>query len=248
MTTIAEAYVHLRPYDLEGGKLDELGARAVLRAIEAFREAYKFDATLQVRLERGSAKVWVAVLTVSMPTLYNGIASWPDFKSGLHEAVQDARAFGDLFNPAFVEEANAEPQEVYHTERRTKTPGKLLRGAIGLENAKSDRARTEALNEIKDALRDVGANDAHQLRMLIEDVFPQAKSTENGTEGRLFSHDDAPNLLQVAEPFAQFSGEQWSSSFNVSLNTKDFSSEDFRRKVEAASAHNLLRLGQKKIN
>src|SRR5690606_31463946 len=131
---IGEAYVHLRPYDIDAIGIDDLGERAVQLAVSAFKETYDFEGVIEAYIERGSAKVWITLLsTISISSIYDNIAKYPDFKAGINEMVEDARNFGSLFNHAFVEVAGAKPQQVYRAERRTKTPGKLKRGLDKLE-------------------------------------------------------------------------------------------------------------------
>jgi hypothetical protein len=130
VTRIAEAYFHLKPFEVSDELLQSLGGD--LSAIAANAALGLFDATseIEIRLERGSLKGWASVignLAIAAGLAYHGVAEYRDFKEGAREIVADAQRYGGRVIEGMLGEKKVPPKSVYRTERRTKTPGKLLR-------------------------------------------------------------------------------------------------------------------------
>lgn len=173
LVRLAQSYIHLKPFTVSDGDIERLGERAVTVATEAAKATYDFDVQLEIDLEPGSLKAWVLVLSAGIGVAYNAIATWPDFKQGLTELVQDAREFGGGFNRMFADEAKAQSNQVYRTERRTMTPGKILRAASRIERAEAGAEARRAAHELYEALEEVPAGEAQQITDLIANNNPE---------------------------------------------------------------------------
>lgn len=217
MTTIGEAYVHLRPYDVDKLGITELGERAVLVAAAAFKETYSFDGTIEVHIERGSAKVWITLLGAFSWSLYDGVSKYPDFKAGVEQMVQDARDFGSLFNRAFITQAEAQPDQVHRTERRTKTPGKVKRGLDKLETASADDDVKAAMAILRSALADLNEKDEATLEEVLQTIYPEAAQALPPPE------KEVPILYMERLPPSGF------SSFSKVVHTSEYSTQSLPR-------------------
>jgi hypothetical protein len=126
VTDIAEAYVHLKRIEITRERMTELGDIASRLAAEAASGIFPDSSIIEVHLAEGSLKTWIKVGT-GLLGLYGLTADYSSFKQSVPEIVRDARTFGDLVINSFITMGHVEGAVVYRKERRTKTPGKILR-------------------------------------------------------------------------------------------------------------------------
>jgi hypothetical protein len=139
MTEIAQAYFHFQPLVVERADLARYGRVAEEIARIVGERRLPFHTELTVVLERGSLRGWItAAIFSGLFAAYHGIADYKGFKEGLGEMVSDAQSFSGAFNKKFISD-NVAFESVFRTERRTKTPGKILRALNVLEHINSNR-------------------------------------------------------------------------------------------------------------
>jgi hypothetical protein len=133
VTRIAEAYLHLKPFEVSHELLPSLGEEVSGIAAGAAWELFDPNSEIEIRLEIGSLKIWATVFDMLFGS-YHAVAEYPDFKHGAHEIAADAaemivhaKTYGDRVIQGFLKEKSVPPRNVYWTERRTMTPGKLYR-------------------------------------------------------------------------------------------------------------------------
>lgn len=180
MVDIAEAYFHLRPFRVTASDIERLGKQAALIAGEVAADIYSPETELIVRLSAGSLKGWTTVVAVSLSAAvagYDFIANYKGFKEGVAEIVSDGRRFSSKFNTTFLSQATKAEGAVFRKERRTKTPGKLLRAASRLDWLQEHQAQLSkkdiasekaAISRIlRDALDDLDEPDQLYVRKLL---------------------------------------------------------------------------------
>jgi hypothetical protein len=146
LATVAEAYFHLKPFAITEPSLEGLGLRASRTAASAALEIYRPETELIVKLSIGSLRGWATVVVGLQAMLagYNFVANYKGFKEGVSEIVTDGRQFSAYFNEHFLSETVKSPKAIYRTERRSKTPGKLLRAARRLDWIEQHRSQLPA--------------------------------------------------------------------------------------------------------
>jgi hypothetical protein len=131
MTIIAEAYIRLRPFYISAEKLEQLGKATDEFARTAALRIYDQPVEIQVGLIEGTLRGKITVTGVlTALTLYS---SYSGFLDSTERLCKQANLFGDYVCSAFVKESGATPQLVARVEKRTKTPGKLLRALRRIE-------------------------------------------------------------------------------------------------------------------
>lgn len=126
MTQLAQAYIHLKPYEASDERVRALGRYAKRVAVKAASEIYGGGVEVEVQLEEGSLRARITVGGFLLVT-YGVIADYNGFKESIVGLCSDAREFAvDVCDP-FVSKAGVPAEEVYRFERRLKTPGKLYR-------------------------------------------------------------------------------------------------------------------------
>lgn len=177
MAQLAEAYFHLKSFPASDDDLQRLGREVTSIAAEAASNLFRPDSEIEVRLESGSLKGWAKVLNRAL-VIYGIVAGYKGLKESTTELVQDARTFGGFVIETVLQENNVPPRDVISTERRTKTPGKLLRVLKAREWLESHRtqldpaaihretARIEGLTE--KVLEDLEPEEQRALRDLLE--------------------------------------------------------------------------------
>src|SRR3981189_1971371 len=90
MATLAEGYIHLKPYLASRGRLGDIGELGQRAAVEIAKRVYGGNGTLQVKIEEGSAKAWFTVAA----SLAAAIAAYPNLRPGTIALVMKARDFG----------------------------------------------------------------------------------------------------------------------------------------------------------
>jgi hypothetical protein len=185
MTELAQTYVHLRPYEIDAERINHLGIATQERAIAAARQFYRGNVTIDVRLEEGSARLWVTVAGVlsALNIGYGAVADYKGFKDSIVAICEDARKFGTFVSGAFSKDAAATLSQIYRIERRLKVPGKIKRIIVKLEtleNAKlSETELRVQLAEVQQELRQIEKElspqevaGLHQVLLHFENAFP----------------------------------------------------------------------------
>jgi hypothetical protein len=128
VTTLAQAYIHLKPYSASERKVYQLGRYAQRVAAKAAIDIYGGGVEIEVQIEEGSLVTRITVIgALVLSGVYSHIADYKGFKESIGEMCEDAREFAvDVCSP-FVQKAGVSKDEIYRFERRLKTPGKLLR-------------------------------------------------------------------------------------------------------------------------
>jgi hypothetical protein len=139
MATLAEGYIHLKPYLASRGRLVEIGELSQVAAEDIAQRVYGGNVTLHIRIEEGSAKAWFTVVA----GLATAIGTYPTLRAGVIALVNDAREFGGIINTTFIEKSRAKDEQVFRVERRTKTPGKIARVIKRLDELNETPAKPE---------------------------------------------------------------------------------------------------------
>lgn len=178
MAQLAEAYFHLKSFPVSEEDLQRLGREVTAIAAEAASGLFRSDFEIEVRLESGSLKGWAKVLN-GLLVVYGVAAGYKGLKESAVEMVHDAQTFGGVVIEKVLQQNDVPPRNVLRTERRTKTPGKLLRALKAREWLESHRtqldpaairretARIEALTER--VLQDLKPEERRVVRELLED-------------------------------------------------------------------------------
>ncbi len=116
MAQLAQAYVHLRPYEIDLETINRLGIASQERAIAAARAIYRGNVTVDVRLEEGSTRFWGTVLGTlgALNIGYGVIANYKGFKDSIIAMSEDAQKFGTVVNEAFTKDAGAQKSQIYY--------------------------------------------------------------------------------------------------------------------------------------
>jgi hypothetical protein len=133
MTALAQTYIHLNPFEIDEVKINRFMSELEGFGKQAALELYSRPIDLDIRIEEGSLKAWITVMG-SIGAIYHGIAVYPDFKAGMETLVEDARTYGTLLLDKFIPTSGAAPEQIYRTERRSMTPGKIHRVIVRLED------------------------------------------------------------------------------------------------------------------
>jgi hypothetical protein len=204
VTRIAEAYFHLKPFEVSDELLQSLGHDVSAIAANAAWGLFDPASEIEIRLESGSLRGWAMVIGAFLFGTYRAVAEYEDFKHGAQEMVTDAAAmvahaktYGDRVIESFLKEKEVPPRSVYRTERRTKTPGKLLR----VVERREWLANHKALLSPADIARESAAIEALTSQVLA-DLPPDQQSFVrdllNASDAS--SADDAARLSQQTPP------------------------------------------------
>lgn len=180
LAQVAEAYIHLKRIDIPRIQLQRLGDETSVLAAHAAAKLFPLDSIIDVRLEEGSVRSWVSVL--SALTIYSAIADYKGFKDSVAEMVRDAKQFGTVINEAIINNKAVSGSIVYRTERRTKTPGKIKRII----------QKREWLDEHKDQLSIADINQQnYEIERLLQSVLADVEPSERVRLRKLLG-EDAP--------------------------------------------------------
>jgi hypothetical protein len=166
MAPLAQAYLHLKPYSVTPEQLRALGRATEILATEAASDAYDVRVTVEVEITEGSV-VGRATIYGTIIGAYAVVADYKGFKESSHELVQDARYVSGLVIDGLKKIAQPTAKQVYHAERRTKTPGKVYRIAQRLEKLDSG---ADQLN--RKAIQQELADIADELDKVRRDLTP----------------------------------------------------------------------------
>lgn len=180
MAKVAEAYFHLKPFVIAESSLDGLGSSASRTAASAAIGIYPPETELIVKLSVGSLRGWATVIVSleAMLASYNFIANYKGFKEGVSEIIIDGRQFSAYFNEHFLSETVKSPKAIYRTERRSKTPGKLLRAARRLDWIEEhgsqlpakfiEQEKAHITKMLQEAMEDLNEDDQRLVRRYLK--------------------------------------------------------------------------------
>jgi hypothetical protein len=132
MAKLAQAYVHLRPFELTQAGLNEIGHATERIATEVAQRVYKVEITIDVDLEAGSFKGRVTAIGLLFG-VYGVVADYKGFKESIGEMCKDAREFAYDVCGEVLKLTGASEKQVVKVEKRTMTPGRLSRVIKRLE-------------------------------------------------------------------------------------------------------------------
>jgi hypothetical protein len=181
---LAEAYIHLSPFDTSEGAVQRLGRQIADLAANAASIFGRPDCIIEVDLESGSLKARARVIGTSLLLVYGAIANYKGFKEGVVEITHDAQTCGGLIIQSFLGANHVPPKSVYRAERRTKTPGRLLRIMNRREWLNTHRAQLSA-----EAVKKETAAIETLSERALEDLAPEERPVV-----RKFLNGSAPNL------------------------------------------------------
>lgn len=120
---IAETYIHIKdvPSNLSKRKAKNYLEENVKLWAE---QRFKKPVVIKIRVEEGSLKVWVLVGGIS---LFNLVAGYGSFRSGIDHLVKDSKAFSNYVIEQFVQDENVSNTAVLRAEKRLGVPGKIQR-------------------------------------------------------------------------------------------------------------------------
>ena len=216
MAQLAQAYVHLRRYDADPQRLWRLGESTKAAAIEAVREIYHGNVWVDIRIDEGSVFMRASVLGV---IAWLGLfGNYKGFKDSAVEAVRDAKMVSEWIANKFISDAKPKDSQIFRVERRTKTPGKILRLSRRLEELNellphlSKRVRGQQLEAIQRQFdqikKDLSEEEAKRLgkALRFENVPPldqQSPTDEIPDEPRVvIRHPSQVDLFETAEEAA----------------------------------------------
>jgi hypothetical protein len=187
MTQLAQAYIHLRPYEISRERLQRLGRSTDRIAYEAALRVYGRTVTVDVTLEEASLKGRVTVLGALLVG-YGVIADYKGFKESIGELCKDAREYAVDVCGEIVKEARATKNQVYRTERRLKTPGKLDRLIARLErlNSAGERLSRADYQKELDSIR-------HEWQLIERDL----SQNEVALVAKALAFENLPPLTQL---------------------------------------------------
>jgi hypothetical protein len=213
---IAEAYFHLKPFEVSGENLQRLGRQLSAIAAQAASGLFRPDSEIEVRLERGSLKGWAVVIGgfgAFLHVAYHDIADYKHFKEGIIEFVHDGQKYSKLVINNFLQTNQVPPRQVYRTERRTRTPGRLVRllerrewfeshrRQLGPEAIKRETDTIEA--QTKKVLEDLDPEEQRVVRKLLEGETIESETMDlsDQTPEPVPAHDEEP--VAIAEDYSQ---------------------------------------------
>jgi hypothetical protein len=186
---LAQAYVHLKPYEFDPERVRALGDRVLAHAVEAAAALYGGGVTVEVILAEGSGKFWATVngVLVGAHIGYGVIADWKAFKEQVQDICNAAQQYGTNVCGLTVKEAEVKPKQVYRTERRLKTPGKLNRVLDDLEKL-NDAAQTLPHSEV--------VKEISRIRHQLERVEADLSAEERELLSKALQFENLPPLRE----------------------------------------------------
>jgi hypothetical protein len=140
MTLLGEAYVHLRPFYANDRRVEAIAVGIEQQCPIAADVIYGSSVEIGIRLEEGSLKTWVVVAG----SLCAAIATYPEFKLGIKELYDDAKAFGNAILEIVEAETAVPKNRIYRVERRTKTVGRVHRLIRSIDKLKREAWKLDA--------------------------------------------------------------------------------------------------------
>jgi len=185
MAQLAQAYVHLRRYEADPQTLWRFGEGTKAAAIEAVREIYRGNVCVDIRIDEGSVFLRAGVLgTIAWLSFIGG---YKGFKDTAIEAVHDAKVFSEWISKTFIEEAKPRESQIFRVERRTKTPGKILRLS----------KRLEELNEVLPRLsKSVREQQLEVVQRQFDEIKKDLTEDEATKLGKALRFENIPPLQE----------------------------------------------------
>lgn len=177
MTLMAQAYIH----DITTPSPREIVSWGIIAQKLAYEEAlrvYGSTVEIEISFEVGSLKTRVKVFLGACITVYGMIATYPDFKDGLTQMVEDAKEFAGSFNKEFISETGIKNKDIVSQQRRKETPGRILRALERLEDYERRRGTTASTElssiaeQLDRAVADLAPQDREIVREMIRKRFP----------------------------------------------------------------------------
>jgi hypothetical protein len=184
VTKIAEAYFHLDPYDVSEEGLERYGQEVADIAADSATGLFDPNCEIEVRLKIGTLTGWALVVGA-----IGGVLKYKALKENLIEMVDDGRKYGGRVINRFLHKKKIPSGKVFRTERRTKTPGRLLRivkrqdrlndnrDRLSKEDVKREMDAIERL--ILKALEDFPAEDRPIVRAALDSRQTGSQSKYN---------------------------------------------------------------------
>jgi hypothetical protein len=175
---IAETYIHIA--DVPRGLSKDKARQYLEQHVYAWAEQnFKNTVIVKVRVEEGSLKVWVLVGGLA---IFNFVANYGSFRSGIDYLVSDARAFSDYVIEKFSEDENIPEGALLRTERRLGVPGKIQRYLKSLDKLNSP---------------DIGQNQRQvKIEELREEFIEILELLDSPQDRELFIEEVPPNISQ----------------------------------------------------
>lgn len=196
MTKVAQAYTHLAPFDLGDIDLRTLGDVLSKNYALLAEKTFPFQVALSVSFEEGSLISRTTARAIGT-SLLTSVILYGDLKSGLQEVIGDARSFSAAVIDLTLKAVDAPSRSVFHTERRTETPGRLYRALNDLEDLNRSAPSLSA-EEIRHRLAQI----SKALQVAVADLPPEdaaiIKHTIQTDYQSVLSVADSISLLQVS--------------------------------------------------
>jgi hypothetical protein len=173
MAQVAQAYFHFHT-NLSPKELRKFGRQIDRAATRAATNSFETDVLINVDIEEGSL-IGRVTAYAAMVALYTGLISdYKGVKESVKDMYSDARAFGDAVVSKAIEYSGVSDRQVYRTERRTKTVGKLgrfLNDIERLENSVNELSPAQMKREL--------ARLNRELHAVANDLQPKERDSLN---------------------------------------------------------------------
>jgi hypothetical protein len=166
---VAQAYIHLKPFQLGRREFEKLYASSREVAIAAARKTYGPKHLVDIRAEEGSWKFWATVAFVGHGLLsaYDAVSKYPDFRQGMKELRNDAQEYGGEVLRFVLPRAGATPDQKEAALRRQMAPGsvyRLIKDLDSLDMEHPSLSKVQAAERMKDI--------EHRVRRLSSELPP----------------------------------------------------------------------------
>lgn len=193
------------------------GGEALERAAyNAAREVYSFQVEVTIDIRAGSLRGWAKIGALGI-AIYSGIANYPNFKNGLETLYRDAKDYGSMAIDEFKKLTDSIRQGDLYSQRRTKTPGKLLRSLNRLQwlvKNSSELSTAQMQEEVRrlryqlqSALDDLPETEAETVKSLIKahhsDELPDSIVQELFLKG-----PEPPSLRDLQAPMVSSAADK----------------------------------------
>ena len=179
---LSEAYLHLKPFEQISSRIFDIKPQIIESAYEIARKHYKVEVQIDFKYEEGSYKHWIVFAAAA----FGFITGYGSFRSGLDYMVEDGRRINEAINSSVIDLLNAQDDNIYRMERRTKILGKIQRlvgelDHISLAGTNISNEEEIRINQIIHQLETtlLGIEDENDKRVLeanvniiLNDIFP----------------------------------------------------------------------------
>lgn len=243
MAQLAQAYFHFKT-DMRPTELQEFGRRVRdVSRIAALRN-FDIEVRVDVDIEEGSLKGRITVVGALLLSGTSLIANYKGVKDSVIEICQDARSFGGDVCGRAIELAGVSKRQVYRTERRTKTAGKLGRLLSDIERLEKSVSELSPIQmkeelgrfnrELQAIANDLQAEERRALGSVLEDTKlppPRKWPTNHAEPSRIANREEQTELFIPEE---QVNGRnRRHSRYRASLKVKPKGKKRRRRSPES---------------